>query len=120
MNHVMISGNLVRDPEMRYLDGGKAVTNFTLALNERGRDGKEYTSFIRCAAWGEQAIRVAEQAKTGTRLVVSGKLSQKTWQDKAGNKHDDVTVVVNTADVVIKQAPPTLVQADQQVGDIPF
>lgn len=117
MNHVMIGGNLVRDPEVRYLDGGTAVTNFTIALNERGKDGKEYTSFIRCSAWGELGIRIAEQARTGTRLIVSGKLRQKTWTDKNGAKHDDVSVMVQTADPVIKQTPPTTTPPDQQVKD---
>jgi single-strand DNA-binding protein len=121
MNHVFLSGNLVRDPEVRYLDGGKAVTNFTIAINERGKDGKEYTSFIRCAAWGELGIRVGDSARKGTRLSLTGKLSQKTWTDKDSKKHDDVSVVVMSADVVVKTTPPTTPPPeDDDLGDIPF
>lgn len=119
MNHVQIAGNLTRDPEVRYLPDGKAVTNFTVAINER-RGEKEYTSFIRCAAWGETGIRLSEQARTGTRVVVDGKLTQKTWKDKQNQTHDEVSVMVNTADVVIKQAAPTFTPPDQEVGDLPF
>lgn len=121
MNRCFLSGNLTRDPEVRYLDGGKAVTNFTIAINERGANGQEYTSFIRCAAWTELGIRIADQARTGTKVVIEGKLSQKTWTDKQGQKHDEVSVMVNSADIVTKQAPPTVALDNQVVpDDLPF
>lgn len=120
MNHVYLAGNLVRDPEMRYLDGGKSVTNFTIALNERGKDGKEYTSYIRCSAWNELGVRIAEQAKLGTRVVLEGKLVQRTWTDKENKKHDELSVTVQSADVVLKQAPVTIQRDPQDVGDLPF
>jgi single-strand DNA-binding protein len=116
---VVMTGNLTRDPEVRYLDGGKAVTNFTVALNERGKDGKEYTSFIRCSAWGELAIRVGDQARKGSRVVVEGKLSQRTWTDNKDQKHDEVSVVVRTASIVLKQ-PPAASDPQQVDDDLPF
>ena len=123
MNSVYLSGNLTRDPEVRYLDTGKSVTNFTIAVNERGRDGKEYVSFIRCSSWDEAGIRLADQASRGTRVILEGRISQKKWTDKDGKVRDDVSVVVHTAYVVQKPAtamaestPP-----DQIVGDdLPF
>lgn len=120
MNHVVLSGNLTRDPEVRYLDGGKAVANFTIALNERGKDGKEYVSFIRCAAWSELGIRIGDTARTGTRIVVEGKLNQKSRTDKEGKKHDDVTVTVMSAYIVQKTAPTAQQAAPDDIGDIPF
>lgn len=120
MNRVFLAGNLTRDPEVRYLDGGRAVTNFTIALNERGKDGKEYTSFIRCAAWTELGIRIADQARTGTRIVLEGKLTQKVWTDKTGAKHDELSVIVNAADIVIKRAPTAALSNQVVPDDLPF
>lgn len=121
MNTVYIAGNLTRDPEVRYFDDGKAVSNFTVALNERSKDGKETTSFIRCAAWGDVALRSAELMRTGTRVIIEGRLNQKTWTDKDGKKHDEVSVIARSVDVVIKPVQPTVARDVEQVpADLPF
>lgn len=123
MNRVFLAGNLTRDPEVRYLDGGRAVTNFTIAINERNKDGKETTSFIRCAAWGDLGIRVGDSTRMGTRVVVEGRLSQRSWKDKNNATHDDVSVVINTCDVVTKSPPmatPTEQARQPSLDDLPF
>ncbi len=94
----IITGNITRDPELRTTTGGSSVCSFTVAVNRtyRGTDGeqKEEVSFIDCSAWGKLAETVAQYAKKGTGVLVSGRLNQRAWEDKNGNKRSSVEIVV--------------------------
>ncbi len=94
----IITGNITRDPELRTTTGGSSVCSFTVAVNRtyRGNDGeqKEEVSFIDCSAWGKLAETVSRYAKKGTGVLVSGRLSQRAWEDKNGNKRSSVEIVV--------------------------
>ncbi len=95
----IIAGNLTRDPELRNTPSGATVCGFSVAVNRtyRGADGenKDEVSYIECTAWGKQAETLAQYAKKGTGILVSGRLSQRSWEDKnGGGKRSRTEIVV--------------------------
>lgn len=98
-NKVTLMGNLTRDPETRSTSGGQTVTNFSLAVSRswKGQDGQtqEQTSFINCVAWGKVGEIIAQYVSKGRPLLVSGRLEQRSWDDKeSGQKRSAVEVIV--------------------------
>lgn len=97
MNRVFLMGNLTRDPEVRYLPSGSAVTNFDIAINERYRDRnqemREETLFIRVDTFARQAETCAQYLKKGSKVLVEGKLKEDKWEAKDGTKRSRVVVV---------------------------
>ena len=93
----IITGNLTRDPELRSTTSGSSVCSFSVAVNRvyRGADGenKEEVSFIDCLAWGKLGEMIAQYAKKGSGVLVSGRLNQRSWEDKNGNKRSSVEIV---------------------------
>jgi single-strand DNA-binding protein len=100
-NQIMVVGNLTRDPELRYTPTGAAVAKFGLAVNRfyTNRNGEkvEQTDFFTVNAWRQLAENIAETCKTGTRVIVSGRLQSRTWETEEGAKR---TVVEIEADEV--------------------
>lgn len=98
-NKVVLMGNLTRDPETRTTPSGQSVTSFSLAVNRtwRGNDGQqqEAVSYIDCTAWGKAGEIIAQYMSKGRALLVSGRLDQRSWDDKdSGQKRSKVEVVV--------------------------
>ena len=94
----IITGNLTRDPELRSTQNGSSVCGFSVAVNRTYRDAsgaqKEDVSFIECSAWGKLGETISQYAKKGTGVLVSGRLNQRSWEDKSGNKRSTVEIVV--------------------------
>ena len=95
----IIAGNLTRDPETRSTSGGTSVTGFTIAVNRSFKDAsgsnRETTSFIDCSAWGKAGELIAQYCKKGSSLLVSGRLDQRSWEDKeTRQKRSKVEIVV--------------------------
>lgn len=100
-NKVILMGNLTRDIELRTTPSGQTVANFSLAVSRswKGQDGQtqDQTSFINCVAWGKPGEIIAQYVKKGDPLLVSGRLDQRSWDDKeSGQKRS--TVEVNVED----------------------
>lgn len=98
-NKVILMGNLTKDPETRTTSGGQTVTSFGLAVNRtwKGADGQqqESVSFINCVAWGKPGEIIAQYLHKGRPVLVSGRLDQRSWDDKeSGQKRSTVEVVV--------------------------
>lgn len=98
VNKVILIGNLGRDPELRYTQGGQAVANFTLATTERfsGRDGgerQERTEWHRVTAWGRTAELCAQYLSKGRSVYVEGRLQTREWEDKEGQKRRTTEIV---------------------------
>lgn len=97
-NKVILMGNLTRDVEVRTTPSGQSVANFSLAVSRswKGQDGQqqEQTSFINCVAWGKPGEIIAQYVKKGDPLLVSGRLDQRSYDDKDGNKRQAVEVNV--------------------------
>ena len=95
----IITGNLTRDPELRTTPNGSTVCGFSVAVNRvyRAASGeqKEDVSFIDCSAWGKLGEMIAQYAKKGSGVLVSGRLDQRSWEDKTdGKKRSRVEIVV--------------------------
>lgn len=82
-------GNVVADPQLKYLETGTATCSFTVAVKEK-RGEEEYTSFFDCSAWGTLAENVANSIHKGDRVVLAGKPKQRSYTDKDGNKRSAV------------------------------
>ena len=98
-NKVILMGNLTRDPETRTTPNGQSVTNFSLAVNRtwKGADGsnQEAVSYIDCVAWGKPGEIIAQYLGKGRAVLVSGRLDQRSWEDKeTGGKRSKIEVVV--------------------------
>ena len=95
----IICGNLTRDPELRATPNGAQVCSFSVAVNRVYRDAsganREDVSYIDCTAWGKTGETIAQYAKKGTGMLVSGRLEQRSWDDKAtGAKRSRVEIIV--------------------------
>ena len=95
----IITGNLTRDPELRSTPNGSSVCGFSVAVNRVFRDSsgnqQEDVSFIDCSAWGKLGEMISQYAKKGSSVLVSGRLDQRSWEDKnSGQKRSRVEVVV--------------------------
>jgi len=94
----IIAGNVTRDPEMRATPSGAQACNFTIAVNRvyRGSDGgqQEQTSFIDCVAWGKSGETIAQYVKKGSALIVSGRIEQRSWEDKTSGQRRSRTEIV--------------------------
>ena len=98
-NKVILMGNLTSDPETRTTPNGQNVTSFSLAINRTWSNAngerQEETSFINCTAWGRTGETIAKYVQKGRQLLVSGRLQQRTWQDKdTGKNRSAIDVVV--------------------------
>lgn len=96
---VIITGNVTRDPELRTTPSGAQVCAFAVAVNRNYRDSsgaqQESVSFFDCSAWGKTGEVIAQYAKKGSGILVSGRLEQRSWDDKAtGQKRSRVEIVV--------------------------
>jgi single-strand DNA-binding protein len=95
-NHVMLLGNITRDPELRYTPSGSAVCTLGLAINEKrtnkNGDMTEETTFVDVDVWAKTAENCAEYLKKGSPVLVSGKLAFRTWEDKDGGRRSKLSV----------------------------
>ena len=90
VNKVILLGNLGRDPEVRFTQGGTPVANFTMATTDRWSDPsgekKEKTEWHRIVVWGKQAEIAGEYLRKGRPVFVEGSLQTREWTDRDGNK----------------------------------
>jgi single-strand DNA-binding protein len=93
-NRITLVGNLVRDPEIRYINSGAAVCKFTLAVNRRSKQQEE-TDFIDCVAWDKLAETCNTYLKKGMSVLCDGRLSIRSYETKEGEKRKAAEVVVN-------------------------
>lgn len=96
-NQITIVGNLTDDPELKYTPNGAAVVNFSVAVSPRFKDEAGNwkdgdTSFFRCSAWRSLAENIAESLTRGTRVVVTGRLKQRSWETQDGDKRSVVEI----------------------------
>jgi single-strand DNA-binding protein len=108
--NVTVVGNLTNDPELRFTPSGAAVASFTVASNTRLLDKttnewKEgETTFLRCSVWRQYAENVAESLTKGTRVIVSGRLKQRSYETPQGEKRTVMEVEVEDVGPVLRFA----------------
>lgn len=94
INTVVIQGNVCADVEVKYTQADIAYTRFNIAINERTKDA-EKTYFIPVTAWRHTAEFIAKYFHKGTQIGVEGKLTQHTYTDNNGVKHNVIEVLAN-------------------------
>lgn len=85
----IITGNLTRDPETRTTTNGTSVCSFSVAVNRRytvNGEQRDEVSYFNCSAWGRQGETIQQYAHKGDGILVSGRLRQDRWEDKATGK----------------------------------
>ena len=97
VNHVMVLGNLTRDPELRYTPSGTAVCQLGVALNRRWRDQagelQQEVTFVDVTVWSKQAETVAQYLTKGRAVAIEGRLQQDTWETEGGERRSRLKVV---------------------------
>jgi single-strand DNA-binding protein len=94
LNHVVLIGRLVRDPELRQTASGTPVASFTLAVDRRPKaDGGKEADFLKVVAWGKLGENCAGHLGKGRLVAVDGRLQVSTYQGKDDQKHSSVEVV---------------------------
>jgi single-strand DNA-binding protein len=99
-NAVMLVGNVTRDPELRFTPSGQATATFGLAVNRRWQnrqtqEWEEATSFFDVVCWRDMAENAAESLSKGSRIIVSGRLEQRSWETSDGDRRSKVEVVAD-------------------------
>lgn len=99
-NNVTVVGNATRDPELRFTPSGQAVATFGLAVNRRWQnrqtqEWEEKVSFFDVTSWREMAENVAESVQKGTRVIVTGRLEQRSWETNDGEKRSKIEIVAD-------------------------
>jgi single-strand DNA-binding protein len=117
---ITIVGNITADPELRYLETGTALCNFSVAVNERYKDKSDQwqdnTSFIDCVAWRDLAENVAESLSKGDRVIVSGKIDQRTWETDDGSKRSKIELKVDDVGPSLRWATTVVNKIQKAVG----
>jgi single-strand DNA-binding protein len=108
-NVVTLVGNITRDPELRFTNTGQATASFGLAVNRRWQnrqtqEWEEATSFFDVVCWREMAENAAESLARGSRVIVTGRLEQRSWETAEGDKRSKVEVVADEVGPSIRWA----------------
>ncbi len=126
MNHVVLAGRLVRDPELRYIPSGRPVCNFSVASSRvyttQAGEKKEDTCFARIVVWGKQAESCAEYLNKGSSVLLEGRLQSRSWETEDGQKRSVMEVVANRVQFVDRKGSERAEPApggDMGPGDAP-
>jgi single-strand DNA-binding protein len=113
-NSVTLVGNLTRDPELRYTTGGRGVASFGLAVNRRYQvngEWQEQVSFFNIVAWGDLGENAAASLTKGNRVMIAGRLEQRSYETKEGEKR-------SVTEVIADELGPSLRWAQVQIERI--
>jgi single-strand DNA-binding protein len=121
-NSVTIVGNITRDPELRYTASGQSTVNFGVAVNRRWQnrqtnEWEERVSFFNVVCWRELADNVAESLGKGARVVVTGRLEQRSWETENGDKRSVVEVVADEVGPSLRWASAQVTKNERRGGD---
>jgi single-strand DNA-binding protein len=120
---ITIAGNLVDDPELRYTQTGQAVAKFRVASTPRFRDNatgewKDGDSlFLSCNVWRQAAENVAESLQRGMRVIVSGRLRQRSYETREGEKRTVYEVEVDDVGPSLRNASAKVVKSNRSGGN---
>jgi single-strand DNA-binding protein len=98
-NQVTLMGNLTKDPELKTIPSGQSVCNFSLAINRAwtSKDGQQQDAvdYFDCVAWAKAGEIIAQYAKKGSKILVSGRLQTRTWEDQNGAKRKSIDIIMS-------------------------
>jgi len=119
---ITVVGNLTADPELRFTPSGAAVANFTVASTPRQFDRQSNdwkdgdTLFMRCSIWREAAENVAESLTKGTRVIASGRLVQRSYETREGEKRTVVELQVDEIGASLRYATAKVTRSQRSGG----
>ena len=116
-NTVTVVGNVTRDPELRFTPNGAAVVNFGLAWNRKGQNDEEIVSFFDITCWRNLAENVAESITKGSRVIVYGRLDQRSWENDDGDRRSKVEIVADDVAPSLKWATAEITRNEFRGGD---
>jgi single-strand DNA-binding protein len=121
-NAVVLVGNVTRDPELRFTNTGQATATFGLAVNRRWQnrqtqEWEEATSFFDVVCWREMAENVSETLTRGARVIVTGRLEQRSWETAEGDKRSKVEVVADELGPSLRWATAQVVKNERRGPD---
>ena len=108
-NTVTVTGNATREPEVRFTAGGAQVASFGVAVNRRWQnrqsgEWEEQVSFFDISCWNQLAANVAETVGRGTRVTITGRLDQRSWETPNGDKRSKVEIVADDVAISLRWA----------------
>lgn len=121
-NNVTIVGNATKAPELRFTPSGMATASFGVAVNRRWQnrqtnEWEEAVSFFDVTCWQQLAENVSESVQKGTRVVITGRLDQNTWESKDGEKRSKVEIVADEVGVSLRYATASVVKNERRGPD---
>lgn len=127
INHVVIAGNLTRDPELKVTQSGTSVLSFGVAVNDSRRnrqtgEWEDYPNFVDCHVFGNQADALSRILRKGMKVTIDGKLRYSSWE-RDGQRRSKLEVIVNDVELPPRQQQsqpqPEYQPQQQQMGNYP-
>ncbi len=96
MNHIMLIGNVTGKVDLVATSGGTNVANFSIAVTKYKdkKSGKWIADYFDCVAWKDLAVNISKSIKKGTRVILSGKIENQSWEDNEGTKRKNTRITV--------------------------
>jgi single-strand DNA-binding protein len=118
-NSVTLVGNVTRDPELRFTPSGQAVATFGLAVNrvwndKQSNERKEAVSFFDIVCWAAMAENAGESLSKGSRVLVTGRLEQRSWDTQDGEKRSKIEVVAEEIGPSLRWATAQVTKNDRR------
>lgn len=118
-NSVTIIGNLVEDPELRFTPSGVAMAKIRVAVNRRWQQNGEWqeeTSFFGGTCWRDMAENVAESLQKGARVIVTGTLEQRSWENQEGERRSVVEIRIDELGPSLRWATASVTRTSRGGG----
>jgi single-strand DNA-binding protein len=122
-NSVTLVGNITRDPELRFTPSGQPIATFGMAVNrrfQRNNQWEEQTSFFNITAWGTLGENASSSLQKGARIIVNGRLEQRSWETQEGEKRSVVEVVADEIGPSLRWATAEITKNERREGGSDF
>jgi single-strand DNA-binding protein len=121
-NSVVLVGNITRDPELRFTNTGQPTASFGLAVNRRWQnrqtqEWEEATSFFDVVTWRDLAENVALSMTKGMRVVVTGRLEQRSWETEEGDRRFKVEIVADEVGASLRFATVDVHRVERHLAE---
>jgi single-strand DNA-binding protein len=121
-NHVSIIGNLTRDPELRFTPSGQPTTSFGVAVNRRWQNRQtqewdEQTSYFDVVCWGQLAENAAQSLTKGSRVMVDGRLDQRSWENQEGERRSKIEITADEVAPSLRWATVAITKNERRTPD---
>jgi len=121
-NIVTVTGNLTRDPELRFTPSGQATASFGVAVNRswqnrQTQEWNEATSYFDVVCWAQLAENAAQSLTRGTRVIVTGRLDQRSWENQDGERRSKIEIVADEVAPSLRWATAMITKNERRGPD---